>query len=67
MDGEAPVIAPSISKEPATLQSSADVISKAAAGNRDIMEDLSRLQREVDALRGKYERKGSSDQTSEPT
>ena len=66
LDGEAPVLASSFAKEPATLQSSADVISKAAAGKRDIMADLSRLQREVDALRGKYERKGSSDQTGEP-
>ena len=67
LDGEAPMIAPLISKEPSTLQSSADVISKAAAGNRDIMADLTRLQREVDALRGKYERKSSSDQTGELT
>ncbi|MCJ1382101.1 hypothetical protein MMC17_005213 [Xylographa soralifera] len=42
----------------AALQSSADVISKAAAGNSDVLADLSRLQQEVDALRGKYERRG---------
>lgn len=46
----------------AALQSSANVISKAAAGNMDIMADLSKLQREVDALRGKYETQSSSDQ-----
>ncbi|MCJ1323254.1 hypothetical protein MMC15_008608 [Xylographa vitiligo] len=46
----------------AALQSSADVISKAAAagggsgsGNADVLADLSRLQQEVDALRGRYE------------
>jgi len=49
-------------KGQSTLQSSADVISKAAAGNRDIMADLSKLQREVDELRGRYERKGSGEQ-----
>ena len=49
-------------KNIATLQSSADVISKAAASNT-IMADLSKLQQEVDALRGKYERSGSIDQS----
>ncbi|MCJ1295284.1 hypothetical protein MMC34_006846 [Xylographa carneopallida] len=44
-------------KDIAALQSSADVISKAAAagGNGDVLADLSRLQQEVDALRGRYE------------
>ncbi|MCJ1438125.1 hypothetical protein MMC27_007512 [Xylographa pallens] len=42
----------------AALQSSADVISKAAAGNSDVLADLSRLQMEVDALRGRYEGRG---------
>ncbi|MCJ1388002.1 hypothetical protein MMC18_000846 [Xylographa bjoerkii] len=49
-------------KDIAALQSSADVISKAAAGNTDVLADLSRLQQEVDALRGKYERRGEVDQ-----
>lgn len=59
---EVPKDAAPKSKGQSTLQSSADVISKAAAGNRDIMADLSKLQREVDELRGRYERKGSGDQ-----
>ncbi|MCJ1475054.1 hypothetical protein MMC13_003714 [Lambiella insularis] len=44
------------------LQSSANVISKAAAGNKDVMADLSKLQQEVDALRGRYETRGPGDQ-----
>lgn len=54
--------APPKSKGQPASQSSADVISKAAAGNRDIMADLSKLQREVDELRGRCEPKSSGDQ-----
>ena len=50
-------VAPS-PRDIAALQSSADVISKAAAGNSDVLADLSRLQMEVDALRGRYEGRG---------
>jgi len=59
---EVPKVAPPKSKGQPASRSSADVISKAAAGDRDIMADLSKLQREVDELRGRYERKGSGDQ-----
>ena len=59
---EVPPAAAPNAKGQSTSQSSADVISKAAAGTRDIMADLSKLQREVDELRGRYEGKGSSDQ-----
>ena len=42
--------------EDSSLESSANVISKAAAsGQKDVLADLSRLQQEVDALRGRYE------------
>ncbi|MCJ1287098.1 hypothetical protein MMC26_006446 [Xylographa opegraphella] len=49
------------SKDGTALQSSADVISKAAAGgSADVLADLSRLQQEVDALRGRYEDKSEA-------
>ncbi|MCJ1244624.1 hypothetical protein MMC30_001822 [Trapelia coarctata] len=62
LEEEVPKAATPKARAQSTSQSSADVISKAAAGNRDIMADLSKLQREVDELRGRYERKGSGDQ-----
>ena len=40
-------------------QSTNDLMSRGEANEKDIMADLSALQREVDALRGKYERRGS--------
>ena len=40
-------------------QSTNDLMPRGEANEKDIMADLSALQREVDALRGKYERRGS--------
>jgi hypothetical protein len=48
------------SRDVLSSQSSANIISKAAAGNRDVLADLSKLQQEVDALRGIYDRRRSS-------
>ena len=44
-------------EEGSSLESSANAISKAAAvsGQKDVLADLSKLQQEVDALRGRYE------------
>ena len=46
-----------------TARSSIDIDPTESANEKDVLADLSALQREVDALRGKYERRDSIDQT----
>ena len=49
----------SISTVPKPIE---NVASRGKTSEKDILADLSALQREVDALREKYKRRGSADQ-----